>query len=55
MTALQRHEKAMSELLKEIDKATGYRKKDLIRQFNRMEKERKEYLFHRKKWSPIDD
>lgn len=49
MKALERHDAKMQELKREIYLAKGYRRKDLIRQFNRMEKERNEYLHHTQK------
>ena len=38
MKALERHDIKMDEIKREIYLAKGYRRKDLIRQFNRMEK-----------------
>lgn len=49
MTPYERHIEEMIALEKKIDRAKGYRKKDLIRQWNRMEKDRLEYLRLRKK------
>lgn len=43
MTKVKEHRQKMAQVRKEIDRATGFRKKDLWRQYNRMAKELKEY------------
>lgn len=53
MKALERHDIKMEEIKREIYLAKGYRRKDLIRQFNCMEKERNEYLYHKQKKEEI--
>lgn len=43
MTQVKEHRRKMAEVRNEINRATGFRKKDLWRQYNRMAKELKEY------------
>ena len=42
MVKVKEHRQKMAKVRKEIDRATGFRKKDLWRQYNRMAKELRE-------------
>ena len=47
--SLEHHKQKMKSLSLEIERATGYRKKDLLRQYRKMKKELNEYLYWQNK------
>lgn len=46
--AINRHKEKMNAIQEQIKSATGYRKKDLIRQWRKMNSELQECMFHLK-------
>lgn len=46
---LKKHNEKMDELLKEIERSSGYRKQDLIRQYREMEKDKAEFMMYARK------